>query len=436
MTDTAGSTAIRERRTWWPRDLWIWVVLALWLIAGGIAPNKIAGSWHFVVTGVDTLFGSTGGPWSSLYAAHPDVQMGPVTFLVGAPFVLAGGAGAGKSLATVLMTATGFVLFAAVVALARHRDGRDPRPGAVSPGAVSPGAVSPGTVSPGAVSPGAFTPGAVSPGAVSEVGRAAVLVGGLLFLAGWVEVGTRAGHLDDILALVFTVAALATRLRHHTLATALLLALAVDSKPWAIAFVPLLLDLTVSIRRNAAAIGLWVLVVAAAWAPFALADHATLNVSRFTIPTDASSGLRALGIAGAHTPGWDRPAQAVVGAALGVVAIVLRRPAAVPLLGLAVRVAIDPGVHPYYNSGLLLATVVVDLVLLRWGLPWLTIAAFALIEVAHYGLVSPDLVGSAGPHLAGLLRLATCAVLCLAALFAPVRGAARHPVPQRSAMEA
>lgn len=411
MTDTAGSTAIRERRTWWPRDLWIWVVLALWLIAGGIAPNKIAGSWHFVVTGVDTLFRSTGGPWSSLYAAHPDVQMGPVTFLVGAPFVLAGGAGAGKSVATLLMTATGFVLFAAVVALARHRDGRDPRPGAVSPGAVS-------------------------PGVVSEVGRAAVLVGGLLFLAGWVEVGTRAGHLDDILALVFTVAALATRLRHHTLATALLLALAVDSKPWAIAFVPLLLDLTVSIRRNAAAIGLWVLVVAAAWAPFALADHATLNVSRFTIPTDASSGLQALGIAGAHTPGWDRPAQAVIGAALGVVAIALRRPAAVPLLGLAVRVAIDPGVHPYYNSGLLLATVVVDLVLLRWGLPWLTIAAFALVEVAHYGLVSPDLVGSAGPHLAGLLRLLTCAVLCLAALFAPVRGADRHPAPQRSAMEA
>lgn len=382
------------------------MVLALWLTAGGIAPDEIAGSWHFVVTGVDTLFRSTGGPWSSLYAAHPDVQMGPLTFLVGAPFVLAGGAGAGKSVATVLMTATGFVVFAAITAIARHRDGRDPGPGPAAPLAVR------------------------------EVGRPALLVGGLLFLAGWVEVGTRAGHLDDILALVCTVAAVATRLRHRTLATALLLALAVDAKPWAIAFVPLLLDLTVGIRRNAAAVGVWIVVVAAAWAPFALADHATLNVSRFTIPTDPSSGLRALGIAGGHTPGWDRPAQAVIGAALGVVAIALRRPVAVPLVGLAVRVALDPGVHPYYNSGLLLTTVLVDLVLLRRGLPWLTMAAFALIEAAHYGLVSPDVVGSAGPHLAGLLRLATCAVLCLLALFAPVGEVDRHPAPRRSAMEA
>lgn len=409
MTDTARPPTIGERSTWWLRNWWLWVVLALWLTAGGIAPNKIAGSWHFVVTGVDTLFRSTGGPWSSLYAAHPDVQMGPLTFLVGAPFVLAGGAGAGKSVATVLMTATGFVLFAAIVAIARRSDGRDPRRGAAA-----------GTAAAG----------------VPEVGRAAVLVGGLLFLAGWVEVGTRAGHLDDILALACTVAATATRLRHHTLVTALLLALAVDAKPWAIAFVPLLLDLTESVRRNAAAIGLWVLVVAAAWAPFALADHATLHVSSFTIPTDPSSGLRALGIAGEHTPGWDRPAQALIGAALGVVAIALRRPVAVPLVGLAVRVAIDPGVHPYYSSGLLLAAVLVDLVLLRRALPWLTIAAFALIEVAHYGLVSPDLIGSAGPHLAGVLRLVTCVLLCLAALFAPAAGVARQRVARRSAMEA
>jgi hypothetical protein len=394
---TTGGRAARG--TWW-----IWLVLAVWLVLGALAPNEIAGSWHFVVTGVDVLFRSTGGPWSSLYAAHPDVQMGPVTFLVAAPFVLAGGAGSGKSAATVAMTATGFVLFAVVVALARRHDGRDRRSGeAVEP----------------------------PPAQLPAVTRFAVLVGGLLFLAGWVEVGTRAGHLDDILALVFTVAALGTRLRtsdqrHHSLSTALLLALAVDSKPWAIAFVPLLLDLTVSLRRNAAAVGVWLVVVAAAWGPFALADHATLNASHFTIPTDASSGLRALGIAGGNTPTWDRPAQALIGAALGVVAILLRRPAAVPLVGMAVRIAIDPGVHPYYNSGLLLTTVIVDLVLLRRRVPWLTVAAFALIEVAHYGLVSPDLIGSAGPHLAGYLRVATCALLCLAALVAPARRLRDH----------
>ncbi len=394
LTDRSGL------RTSWP----VWMVLAVWLAAGSQAPTKIAGSWHFVVTGVDTVFRS-GGQWSHLYAAHPDVQMGPVTFLVGAPFVLLGGAGAGKSVATVVMTALGFALFAVVVALARRSDGRDHAPVRAVAGAPRP-----------------------QPAPLVPLTRGLVLFAGLVFLAGWIEVGTRAGHLDDILALTFVVLALATRLRHHTLLTALLLALAADSKPWAIAFVPLLLDLSGPLgsslarrlRRNAAAIGVWVVVLAAAYGPFALLDHATVNASHFTIPTEASSGLRALGIAGTHTPTWDRPAQALVGALLGVVAIALRRPAAVPLVGMAVRIALDPGVHPYYTSGLLLTTVIVDLMLLRHRLPWLTFATFAFIEVANYVLVSPDLIGSAGPHVAGYLRLLTCIGLCVAALAAPL----------------
>lgn len=387
----------------WP----IWVLLAVVLAAGGTAPNKIAGSWHFVVTGVQALFQS-GSDWSHLYADHPDVQMGPVTFLVGAPFVLAG-PGHGKSLATVLMTALGFVLFAVIVWLARRSTGRD----------------LPGTEAARAGLDRVADAGA----ALNPLSRFTLLVAGLLFLGVWVEVSTRAGHLDDILALTFTVAALAARLRHATLVTALLLALAVDSKPWAIAFVPLLLDLSAGLRRNAAAVGVWLAVVAVAWGPFALFDSATVHASKFTIPTEASSGLRALGFGGAATPTWDRPAQALIGAALGVVAIGLRRPASVPLLGMAVRIALDPGVHPYYNSGLLLTTVIVDLLLLRRRLPWLTLAAFFLIEVANYGMVSPNLVGHRGPELAGVLRLLTCAVLCVVALLArPSRRAVPTPV--------
>jgi len=403
------------------RDAWpVWVVLAAWLGLGSQAPSKIAGSWHYVVTGVDTVFRS-GSAWSHLYAAHPDVQMGPLTFLVGAPFVLLGGAGHGKSVATVVMTAAGLGLFALVVALARRSDGHDHAPVRPLAGGT--------TARPGP---------RLEP--LVPLTRGLVLFAGLAFLTGWIEVGTRAGHLDDVLALAFVTVALATRLGHHTLVTALLLALAADSKPWAIAFVPLLLDLSVQgptgrrpalvaglLRRNAAAVGVWVVAVAAAYGPFALLDHATVNASHFTIPTEVSSGLRALGIAGSQTPTWDRPVQALLGALLGVVAIALRRPAAVPLVGMATRIALDPGVHPYYTSGLLLTTVIVDLLLARRRLPWLTFAAFGLIEAANYVLVSPDLVGSIGPHLAGYLRLATCIGLVVAALVVRPPVAVRRP---------
>ena len=62
-------------------------------------------------------------------------------------------------------------------------------------------------------------------------------------------------------------------------------------------------------------------VVALAWAPFVIADPGTLSATQFTIVNEPSSALRALGVSTPGTPSWDRPAQVLVGCALGVLAI-------------------------------------------------------------------------------------------------------------------
>jgi hypothetical protein len=103
--------------------------------------------------------------------------------------------------------------------------------------------------------------------------------------------------------------------RCRTIPAALLLAASADAKPWALAFIPLLLVLPRD--RWQRAVPVWLAAVAAAWLPFVLADPQTLHAGGFAIPNVASSSLRALGVTAASTPSWDRPVQLLLGAALG-----------------------------------------------------------------------------------------------------------------------
>jgi hypothetical protein len=363
---TIGSGLGRDRVAW--RCLWIWATL--W--TGARLPGG-GGSWHYFAQGSRLLFGDGQGQGLHLYAAHPELQIGPIAFLAATPLRLLGTA-PGRLLAIAVMSATGPLLLYALwrlVPLPARRPSR-------------------------------------------------LLAAGLVFLPIWAELATHAGHLDDVLALMFAVAALHAVRSGRPVVTGLLLAASADAKPWAAAFVSLLLALP---RRDWwRGFAAWAAALAAAWAPFVLYDGHTVNAARFTIPTAMSSGLRVFGFSYAHTPSWDRPAQLALGCLLGTLAVLRGRWPAVLLLGTAARILLDPEVYSYYTAGILLGALTYDLVLTGRRWPWLTSAGLLSLYVAR-------LVAHVAPismQVLGVLRVGYVAVAVAAALLTLRRPKGRH----------
>jgi hypothetical protein len=155
--------------------------------------------------------------------------------------------------------------------------------------------------------------------------------------------------------------------------------------------------------------------------PFVLADPASIAVARFHIATSPASSLHTLGLAASSTPGWDRPAQLALGTLVAVVAIRRRRWAAVVLVVLAVRVALDPGAYSYYSAGVVVGAVIWDLLGSRARLPWWTWGAAVATFAVRWAPLDPLALA--------WVRTAFVAV-CLAVLVVPV---ARRPrVGERS----
>jgi hypothetical protein len=153
------------------------------------------------------LLGDDQGQGLHLYAAHPELQIGPLAFLAATPLRLLG-ATPGRLLALIVMSATGpFVLYALwrLVPSYRRRPSR-------------------------------------------------LLIAGLLFLPVWAELVTHAGHLDDVLALVFAVAALHALTGGRPVAAGLLIAASADSKPWAAAILGCLLGMLAVTRGRRTAV--------------------------------------------------------------------------------------------------------------------------------------------------------------------------------------
>lgn len=345
-----------------------WVVFLAWtLFFAWVHRHNLAGSWHYFLRGAGLLETDDAPGGLHLYATHPELQIGPLAFVATLPWTLVP-TGIGRLIAVVLMTGLGLVSLALVVRLIPAADAR------------------------------------------RRLSR--VVPAGLLLLTVWTELATKTGHFDDVLALVLALLAMHAVARRRPVLAALLLAGAADSKPWAIAFVALLVVLPRSDWLRAGAI--WAGAVAVAWLPFVLADPHTLHaVSSFVLPNSPSSALRAIGVLSAHTPRWDRPVQMVVGA--GLAALAVRRGAwpAVIVVALAVRVLLDPSVFTYYTAGLLLGAVVFDLVATSWRLPWATIAGFLLVYLPRYVDKPLDL----GPSASGLLRAAYCIGVVAVVLF-------------------
>ncbi|WP_372487819.1 hypothetical protein [Streptomyces guryensis] len=348
---------------------WHNALLALWTVAWFfVAERHGAVSWHYLVQGQQLLFQQIPGGGLALYANHPDLQIGPVSFLVAglfAPF----SAELGEKLADAFMSGLGLYMLVLVGrAAADHYRGT---------------------------------------GLNHKRLQQRVLIAGAAFIPMWVEVSVRFAHLDDVLALFFTTLAVRALVRGNATAVGVFLALAVDSKPWAVGFLPLLLALPRPARLRSA--GWTVGLVAVAWLPFYLTHLDTLAAARFTIPNQAASALRWFGVHDAATPWWDRPAQMALGIALGALAVRRHRWPAVVLLAADARIVLDPSVYTYYNASVLLGTLIWDSIGQRRLVPW--VSWLALISLYGSALLVPS------DSVQGLIRLAFAAgsaayVLC------------------------
>lgn len=303
-------------------------------------------SWHFFVEGQLSLFGSGATHGLHVYAVHPLLQIGPVAFLV-AGLVGDTGPAHGVLAAQILCALLGLAIIILVRLIAR-------------------------TIS---------APENSQLQATRVDSR--LLIAAYAFVPVWMYLAVASLHLDDALALTLGVAAVLAARRGHAIVCGAALALAIDSKPWALPFVVVILLLP-SIRLRMFAVATAALGVLIAWAPFFLADPETVRALHFTIVNTRISALRVLGVADPRTPSWDRPAQTAVGILLASWVVRQRRWPALLLVVMTVRVVLDPGTNRYYMAGLVVGALLWDVcgsslrvpvwssaVLLIYGLRWI-----------------------------------------------------------------
>lgn len=264
----------------------------------------------------------------------------------------------------------------------------------------------------------------------SRAARWTFLTGSAVFMVAWETLAVGDGHLDDVLALLFAALAVLAGVRGRPVLTGLAIGLSVAAKPWGLIFLPVLLlaaglgawreanlagrPVRDSIRPCLLAAGVAILVIAAGWLPFYLADPAgTTTALHFQIYNAWASGLRVLGFSSKYGPTWVRPVQVAVACVLGLLAVVRGRWPAVLLLGAAARIALDPGTHGYYTPGLLVGALLWDLVGARRPVPvWTVLGYFALN-------VFPMLTGHG--YIRGDVRFGIVALMVVVTLLGPGR---------------
>jgi len=327
------------------------VRLRYWLIAlaslayASNGYENSGGDFSFIRTGARVLVGLPAGFSNGsygrfgIYAADPHVQVGPIAMLVTAP-VAAFSLDTSRLVITVLMAlALPLLLWlaedAAKVATARTEQ---------------------------------------------ELGTV-VLTAGLFSVPMWHQV-LLFGHVDDALVMVCAAWSLRALARRQPVLLGLTLALAVDSKPWALGAVPLVLALPTGAQRLRAGATL-VAGVVAAWTPFLLPSGALGGLLGFHIPVDGRSALTLIGVqTGSTMPLWARPAQLVVALVLVWFAVRQGRPAAALLVVVAARVALDAGAYSYYLTGLIIGCALYEIVGTDRRVAWLT----ALIAFVEYDI--------------------------------------------------
>jgi hypothetical protein len=332
---TATVRAVSPRR--WTRPAAYGVIAAVLIGVGiGWPERQRSVSWRYFNEAAKLLFSRDG---LHLFATHPDLQFGPVAALVGKLAILAIPNGTATFMAWVIAATMIPLLYLAERV-------------------------------------------AIGFGAPAERVRVTVFVGGLLLVLPWAELAFATTHLDDALALITTVVAMWAVERRRPVLAAVMLAIAVDSKPWALAFLPLLLVFVG--RDRFRAFGIYVVLLLAGWLPFVIADPKTLNASKFTIANSAASSLRWLGVSNPRTPSWDRAAQIIVGGGAALGATLRRQWPSVMLAAISVRILIDPSTRLYYSAGLVLGAVIFDAAVARWRVPWASVITFAFTVIPGF----------------------------------------------------
>jgi hypothetical protein len=315
--------AAEQRQSW--RRLVPWAGVAAWSALWAWMQSNPSGlSWHFFVTGSHLLFQGSG---LNLYAEHPELQIGPLAFVVAAPLTLFGDAA--PPVALIVMTLAGLLCLSWIAPLVPppHRQLR-------------------------------------------------LFLAAIVLMPAWTVLSVRFGHLDDVLALVLAVGALRAVAANRAALAGLALGGAVAAKPWALGFVPLLLVLE---QQRLVAVGRALGCVIAAWAPFIIANPATLQALRPPVGVAPSSGLHALGYRGDLIPAWDRVGQLVLGPLAALAPVLRGRWSGLFLAAVAVRLALDPKDNPYYIGGAALAAVIFDLLGTRRIVPWATIVTVLVL---------------------------------------------------------
>ncbi len=245
-----------------------------------------------------------------------------------------------------------------------------------------------------------------------------MLAGGAVFMVAWSELAAGFAHLDDGLALLLAVLAVRVAVARppRPVLAGLCAGLAADAKPWALVFLPVLLipagrrsGWAASAVAGAAAL----VALAAAWLPFLIADPGTVHATRFLIRNEPDSALRALGVVQNYTPSWDRPAQILLGCALGALAVWRGRWPAVLLLAGGARILLDPAAHSYYTPDIMVGALLWDLLGTRRPLPVWTLASFAALNLA------PLVISQAAAQ--GAIRLALIAAFTAVTLLLPAK---------------
>ena len=376
----------------------VWVLICGWTALWGWDRNRSSGvSWHFLTTGTQALFGDSG---LHLYARHPDLQIGPLAFAV---VKLLGPlpSGAAKVAAQVLMTAVAPLLLLVLAPLLGDGLGRR---------------------------------------------RLRLLLAGLVLAPAWTVLSVRWMHLEDVLALLASVVAVRFVARGSgpgapawaVPAAGLALGAAMAAKPWAAGFAPILLafPLTSLLAATACAAAL----ALAAWGPFVVADHGTLEAFRPPVGVSDSSGLWTLGYRGAVVPSWGRTAQLVLAPVAALGAVVRRRWPGVLLVAVAVRLALDPQDIGYYAAAAVLAALVFDLLVTGWTVPWAALVTWAVQwqPFAHdfarrftteHGMA---LWFFRHPHVVGVAHLVWAAAAVLLVVAVPQRWLCRGPESSES----